>query len=154
MERQALSKNDAVMTWRTVLEIHTKVMDQLGAVLSRHGLSATEFDVLINLGPHECCRHTELAERVILTRTALTRLVDRLCERGLLTRSPDPTDGRAIRVQLTEEGRRVRRAASRSHNEFIAGALNGPLADQIARLREQLRTTTPDDQNPPLTTDH
>lgn len=140
------------MTWRMILEIHTKVMEQLTPALARHQLSVTEFDVLINLGPHECCRHTELAQRVILTRTALTRLVDRLCDRGLLTRSPDEQDGRVIRVQLTEEGRRLRRAVSRSHNRVIVECLDGPVADEMARLRHLVCPTPHDEPTP--THDH
>lgn len=130
-----LARDHRVAAWRALLEVHGRVMADLETELrAHHNLSITDFDVLINLAPHEACRHTDLANRVILTRTGLTRLLDRLCGRGLLVRTPDPTDGRGVLLRLTDEGRTRRRAASRAHNRIIRAHFAAVPDDESAHL--------------------
>lgn len=109
-----------VRVWHGMLRVHADLIAALEhALRSGHGLSASEFDVLINIGPREQVRHGQLADRVVLTRTALTRLVDRLVERGWLTRSRPEADQRGVVVTLTEAGRRVRAASARTNAETV-----------------------------------
>lgn len=129
---------DVVAVWRTMLEIHGRLIGELAPALAEHGLSISEFDVLINLSPRESCRHGDLAERVVLSRTALTRLVDRLCARGLLTREPDPSDQRGVLIRLTEAGREQRRTASRTNNRVVRAGLTGLDADGLTELNRLL----------------
>ena len=140
----------SVQTWRAMLEVHAEIVGQLErGFRARHDLSVSEFDVLINLGPREELRHGELADRVILSRTALTRLIDRLIARGLLTRTASPGDQRAVVISLTDAGRTVRRAAARTN----AAVVRAPFAaldpqqllvlDQtIHRLHDAARAAT------------
>lgn len=60
------------------------------------------------------------AERVVLSKSRLTTLVDRLEERGLVRPLPDPTDGRAIRIMITEAGLATFRSAAEVHLAGIA----------------------------------
>lgn len=124
-----------VRVWRTMLEIHADLVGELECRFREaHRLSVSEFDVLANIGPREAVRHGELAGRVILTRTALTRLLDRLAARGWLTRASAPDDQRVVLVQLTDEGRRLRREAART-NAAVVRAYFGHLTEhQVAAL--------------------
>lgn len=121
--------------WRAMLQVHAALLEELAtAFRDKHDLSVSEFDVLINLDVRQPIRHGELSERVILSRTALTRLVDRLVARGLVCRVPDPHDQRAVRVGLTPAGRRLRAASART-NRRIIDAFFAPLdPDALSQL--------------------
>lgn len=136
---------DSVRVWRDLLRLHACVVEELTAALDiTHGLSVSEFDVLINLDPAQPIRHGDLAERVILSRTALTRLVDRLVKRGWVERQPDPADQRAIRIGLTPAGRELRRNAARTNAHIVRrhfAPLDTAQLSELDGLLRQLRST-------------
>ena len=77
-------------------------------VWRENGLSMREYDVLYTLAKCEApARLGELQQGVLLSQPALSRLVDRLEARGLVARSSDQTDGRAVRVTLTPAGKEL-----------------------------------------------
>lgn len=85
------------------------VLDERRAeAFRRHGLQANEFDVLSVLrrsgGPFELTAG-ELAALTHVTSGTMTSRLDRLGARELISRHPDPTDGRLVRVRLTAPGR-------------------------------------------------
>jgi DNA-binding MarR family transcriptional regulator len=88
--------------------------------LSEHGLAFTEYSVLRLLQRASGRRRAPsvLAERIVCTTGAMTKLVDRLQRSGLVERRPDPHDRRGVLVQLTPEGNRTTNAAGRV---YIAG---------------------------------
>ena len=93
--------------WQTLRMAHDRVARRLGAELAREcALAINEFDVLLYLRSHpdEVVRIGALLEAVSLSQPALSRLIARLEERGLLTRSGAEDDRRAIVVCLTEAG--------------------------------------------------
>ncbi len=69
------------------------------------GLSITALSVLRRLAESGPCRITDLAGKEAVTQPSLTALADRLAERGLTERGPDPADGRAVLVSITSAGR-------------------------------------------------
>jgi DNA-binding MarR family transcriptional regulator len=93
--------------WRAFLKAHATIIDHID-----HDLVAAErpplssYDVLIELyeAPEHRLRMHELAERVVLSRSGLTRLVDRLEAEGLLTRERSGTDRRGAYAVITEQG--------------------------------------------------
>jgi len=93
--------------WRAFLKAHATVVDRID-----HDLAAAErlplssYDVLIELyeAPEHRLRMHELAQRVVLSRSGLTRLVDRLEAEGLLTRDRSGTDRRGAYAVITEQG--------------------------------------------------
>ena len=93
--------------WRAFLKAHATVVDRID-----HDLVAAErpplstYDVLIELyeAPEHRLRMHELAQRVVLSRSGLTRLVDRLEAEGLLTRDRCGTDRRGAYAVITEQG--------------------------------------------------
>src|SRR5579862_715545 len=99
--------NDA---WEALLSAHATLMKQFAAETIWTEASMREYDVLYTLSK---CRTpiniSELNRHVLLSQPALSRLVDRLAERGLIQRLPDPADGRSVRLALTGEGRAVQR---------------------------------------------
>jgi DNA-binding MarR family transcriptional regulator len=103
--------------WRAFLEAHARVTALLEEDLQRgRRLSLAWYDVLVQLEEAEGhrLRMTELARRVVISKSGLTRLVDRMVEAGLVTRCSDDVDRRGRWVAITDEGlERLRDAAPR-----------------------------------------
>ncbi len=85
--------------------------------LEPHGLAFAEYSVLrlLQAEPKRRLSPSRLAERIVRTTGAVTKLVDRLESAGLVERRPDENDGRAVHVQLTAAGSRLANTASRSY---------------------------------------
>ena len=104
--------------WRGLLATHHAVIGQLDQELEReHGLPLTSYEVLIYLADAkgERLRMGELAEQLLLSRSGLTRLVDRLERQGLVSRERCPSDRRGYFARLTAAGRRKLAAARPDH---------------------------------------
>lgn len=125
----------AVAAWRASMEAHRDVMDALTAEFrARHELSISDFDVLINIAPHEAVRHRDLAGRVVLSRSALSRLIDRLIARGLLSREKSGRDSRGVLITLTPAGQKLREEARRSNDAIVTEAFAVLAPDEINTL--------------------
>jgi DNA-binding MarR family transcriptional regulator len=100
--------------WRAFLRAGTASMLALEAALAETGVSNSEYDVLVNVatGPKDGLRPTDLAERVLITKSGLTRLLDRLVERGYIERRACASDRRGQLIVLTPDGRRAFRRAA------------------------------------------
>lgn len=100
--------------WGAFLRAGSSSAAALEAALAGTGVSHSEYDVLLNVatGPKDGLRPTELTERVVITKSGLTRLVDRLVERGHLERRPCESDRRGQLIVMTAEGRRAFRHAA------------------------------------------
>ncbi len=108
--------------WRGLLEAHAGITQQLDAQMhAEHGLSLSAYEVLMFLddAPEHQMRMSEIAERVLLSRSGCTRLVDRLAEQGYVTRCAASTDGRGLNAQLTEAGLEKVAAARATHHDGI-----------------------------------
>ena len=107
-----------------------------------HGLETWEFDVLAALrraGPPYDLSPGRLVAETLVTSGTMTNRVDRLVERGLVERRPDPHDRRGVLVSLTASGRRTVDAALDellAHERQILGSLG---AREATRLADALR---------------
>jgi DNA-binding MarR family transcriptional regulator len=111
--------------WRTLLEQHARVTCALERALGEHGLGVSEFEVLDELArqPHSECRMQALSDVVHLSQSALSRVVGRLEEHGLVTRFICQQDRRGIFARLTDEGRERHAAALPIHRDVLAANL-------------------------------
>ena len=108
--------------WRGLLQVHAQTTQVLDAQMrERHGITVSAYEVLMFLGDADGhrLRMAEIAERVLLSRSGLTRLVDRLVDLGLVTRSASKTDGRGLYAQLTPAGASELEAARRTHRAGV-----------------------------------
>jgi DNA-binding MarR family transcriptional regulator len=104
--------------WRGFLRVHAALAKQLDAELTAaHELPLSSYEVLITLqaAPDRRCRMAELADRVLLSRSGTTRLVDRLEREGLLERDNCTSDGRGTFAVLTEAGAELLARARPTH---------------------------------------
>lgn len=137
MTGRARLANDA---WESLLTVHATFMKSFAAAPIWDEVSMKEYDVLYALtkadGP---VRITDLHRRVLLSQPALSRMVDRLVERGLVERCEDAGDRRVVRLALTEAGRSRQREVGAAHARDVATAMTESVTD--ADLEELLRIT-------------
>jgi DNA-binding MarR family transcriptional regulator len=128
---------EELAAWRGMLWIHAALTRALDAELAeRHGLPLTSYEVLLFLAdaPGGRMRMSELADSVLLSRSGLTRLVDRLERDGLLEREQCEEDARGYFAAITDSGRELFDEARRTH---LAG-VRERFVDRLSR--DDLRT--------------
>lgn len=104
--------------WRNYLQSHASILRQLDAeLLAEYDLTTRDYEVLLYLAQTEGARlpMSALAERTMLTRSGITRLVDGLVVRGLIERVSCPTDARVSYAKLTDPGAEKLRRAGCAH---------------------------------------
>jgi DNA-binding MarR family transcriptional regulator len=108
--------------WRGLLRAHAVIVKRLDADLeAAHGLPLTSYEVLLHLDKAEGCkmRMCDVADSVVLSRSGLTRLIDRLERDGYVERVSCADDARGAYARLTDAGREKLRAASSTHLDGI-----------------------------------
>jgi DNA-binding MarR family transcriptional regulator len=108
--------------WRGLLRAHALLVKRLDAELdAAHELSLTSYEVLLHLAKSEGgkMRMCEVAESVLLSRSGLTRLVDRLERDGLVERVSCPDDARGAFAHVTDAGREKLRSAAETHLDGV-----------------------------------
>jgi DNA-binding MarR family transcriptional regulator len=118
----ALLDRDELAAWRGMLRVHAAMTRALDAELTgRHGLPLTSYEVLLYLAdaPFGRMRMAELADSVLLSRSGLTRLVDRLEREGLLKREQCEDDARGWFATITDEGRALFDEARVTHLDGV-----------------------------------
>jgi DNA-binding MarR family transcriptional regulator len=131
-----------VTTWSVFLQAHAALVRTIEReVEEATGLPLSWYDVLLELNAAEKgrLRMQELAARVVLSRTRVSRLVDDIESAGMVARQPDPDDGRATLAAITDLGRKeLRRAApvylGRIQDHFAAHLTN----QQLRAIRDGL----------------
>ena len=129
--------------WRAFLVVHARVARRLEAdLLARNDLPLAEFDVLfqLNLADGDRLRMNELADRVVLSRAGITRLVDRLVADGLVARLRCADDARGTYAVLTDLGRDRLSEARPGHfaavRRYFLAAFARPELETLSALLE------------------
>jgi DNA-binding MarR family transcriptional regulator len=138
--------------WRLFLRAHARVVRRLEAdLMAQHQLPLGSYDVLVQLveAPDRQLRMSELAERVLLSRSGLTRLVDRMEREGLVRREPCEDDARGLYTVLTDAGYDRLRGASGTHLRGVLEHGTGRLDDAEAHELADLLARIADDQQVP-----
>jgi DNA-binding MarR family transcriptional regulator len=120
--------DDAVVgAWRELLESHARAHGALERALKPHELGVSEFEVLERLAaaPKDDRRMQELADAVHLSQSAISRVVARLEQDGMVARAMCPEDRRGIYVCITDAGRARYKAARPAHRAALAESLGG-----------------------------
>jgi DNA-binding MarR family transcriptional regulator len=129
---------DELRAWRGFLRLHRTVTEELSRRLDRnHGLSLAHYGVLITLVtvPDRRMRMTDLAERVLVSPSGMTRAVAWLEGEGLVGRERDSGDGRSFIVELTPAGLDRLREAQVTHHACVRELLFGGVGPaELSRL--------------------
>ena len=115
-----------------MLLAHSRALRAIESDLEAAGtIPLTWYDVLLELnGAGGRLRMQELGERVVLSRTRVSRLVDALERRGLVAREPDDTDGRVTHAAITADGKKVLRATAPAYRNGIQEHFTQHLTDE------------------------
>jgi DNA-binding MarR family transcriptional regulator len=132
--------------WQALLHAHHQIVRKLDTELrAQHGLTFGDYDVLVRLAraPGRRLRMTELAKRVMISPSGLTRAVDALVREKLIERERSESDARVVFARLTDAGlKRVRTAAS-THLRGIRQHFTGQLTEtQLRHLASALKVIT------------
>jgi DNA-binding MarR family transcriptional regulator len=130
--------------WRAFLIAHARVSRRLDEELrAEHDLSFAEYDALLTIAtaPGRRIRMRRLADQVLLSKSGVTRLIDRLVADGLVERDTCMTDARGAEAVLTEAGLERLRAASSTHLRGIADHFLDVLdPGQLAEIGRAMQT--------------
>jgi DNA-binding MarR family transcriptional regulator len=120
-QSQPLSQRE-LGAWRGLLRTHAMLVKRLDADLDAvHGLPLTSYEVLLHLAdaPDRKMRMCDVADSVLLSRSGLTRLIDRLERDGLVERVSCTDDARGAFAQLTDAGAEKLAEARGTHLDGI-----------------------------------
>jgi DNA-binding MarR family transcriptional regulator len=114
---------------------------EIQRALAQHGLETPQHGVLVALDDFGVLAQQQLADRLETDKSHVLRLIDQLEGRGMLTRSPDPTDRRRHRVELTPTGRKVlgqaTTAIGRAERDYLS-ALSDAERRSLTTLLQQV----------------
>jgi DNA-binding MarR family transcriptional regulator len=134
--------------WQALLDVSTGVLAALDGELQReHGLSLGEYEVLVHLSdtPGHSLRMTDLAERLKLSPSGITRRVDGLVREGLVERVQCPSDRRGSNAVLTEKGVLRLNEAAPTHVRGVRAHFIDQLTErQLANLASALSAVVVD----------
>jgi DNA-binding MarR family transcriptional regulator len=148
---------EAARTWEALFRTQVTLMRRFQADDVWVELSMREYDVLFTLSRADdgALRLRDLNENVLLAQSSLSRMVERLETRGLVTRSVPSDDARGTLVALTREGRRLQKQVGRRHvramDQYVGSALDSAEQAELTRLLDRLRRAQPGiaDWSPP-----
>jgi DNA-binding MarR family transcriptional regulator len=128
--------------WGSLLRVHAALVPRLDERLkSEAGLSLSWYDVLLELNsaPDRRLRMTDLGERVVLSRTRVSRIVDELQRAGLVAREENDADRRSAYAAMTADGRRAFLRAAPKYVDAIEQEFAASLTvDELRSLDEAL----------------
>ena len=139
----------AIDAWEALFRAQVSIMRDLRDDFAHIGMSINEYDVLFNIvrEPGHRIRLRDLNRNVLITQSSVSRLIDRLAERGFVTKSSDADDARGTIVTVTREGRAEFARVATIHMRNIRARVGDVLDhDEVERLRSictKLRDASP-----------
>lgn len=127
--KEPVNSKSRYLSIRTVIEM-ASAFDAMDEIFSQHfarfGLSQPKFNALIQLrlAGDRGLTQSELGQLMLVSRANITGLVERLERDGLVSRTSDPEDKRALRVQITARGQKLMEAFLPVHNDFVHKAMS------------------------------
>jgi DNA-binding MarR family transcriptional regulator len=146
LSTQVLSRESVELTtWVRFLRAHAAIVRRLNAdLVAAHGLTLNDYEVLLHLAhaPERVLRRVDLADRVLLSASGITRLLDGLEGSGLVARATCKSDGRVVYAELTDQGYEKLREASETHlagvGSLFIERFTRPEVETLAGLLGQL----------------
>jgi DNA-binding MarR family transcriptional regulator len=128
--------DDHLGAWRAVLNAHARLTGEVEAALAEAGLPQLAwYDVLwaLQRAPGKALRMGELNEAVTISRSGLTRLVDRIEAEGLLERRQSASDRRAVEAAITPEGTKLLRRMWPVYEKVLRASFESKLSRSEAK---------------------
>ncbi|MBN9183102.1 MarR family winged helix-turn-helix transcriptional regulator [Microbacterium sp.] len=138
----------AVEAWESLFRAQHEVFGEISEDFEGSELSQGEYDVLLTVtrGPDQTARLRDVTANMLISQPSVSRLVDRMAARGLISKCADPDDGRGALVRATDEGVAKFRAIAAAHAARISermAVLDDDELRQLRTLTAKLRTPRP-----------
>ena len=142
MSSQAVAATPELAAWVAFLRAHAALTRSLnGDLVNTHGLTLNDYEVLLHLSRAEGrqLRRIDLAQRLILTASGITRLLEGLERAGYVRKGQCASDARVTYAVLTDAGLAKLKAASRTHTQGIRDLFGSRFSDEeLATLGDLL----------------
>lgn len=127
----------AISAWESLFRAQHEVFGEIRGDFEDGALSQAEYDVLLTVtrGKDRSARLRDVTANMLISQPSVSRLVDRMVSRGLLTKCVDPADGRGAILQATDDGAEVFRRIATSHGRAIAERMSILTDDELRDLQ-------------------
>ncbi|MFD5213606.1 MarR family winged helix-turn-helix transcriptional regulator [Microbacterium sp. NPDC058345] len=126
----------ALRAWESLFRAQHELFVKMSADFDGAAITEAEYDVLLTVvrAPRMSARLRDITANSLVSQPSVSRLVERMVARGLVTKCADPHDGRGALVTATEAGARSFRALAASHGRSIAERMSVLDDDELGTL--------------------
>lgn len=137
----------AVDAWESLFRAQHEVFAEISTDFEGSELSQAEYDVLLTVtrGDEMTAKLRDVTARMLISQPSVSRLVDRMVARGLLTKCADPGDGRGALVTATDDGAAAFRKVASQHARSIAARMSKLSSGELTQLRDLTAKLRDDD---------
>ncbi|HWK76357.1 MULTISPECIES: MarR family winged helix-turn-helix transcriptional regulator [unclassified Microbacterium] len=127
----------ALEAWEGLFRAQHELFTAMSADFDNTPITQAEYDVLLTVtrAPEMTARLREVTTHMLISQPSVSRLVDRMVARGLITKSGDPTDGRGAILRATDAGARAFREVATAHSRSIVENMRALDDDELRQLR-------------------
>ncbi|MDQ1205709.1 MarR family winged helix-turn-helix transcriptional regulator [Microbacterium sp. BG28] len=135
----------AIDAWESLFRAQHEIFAEVGADFEQSGLQQGEYDVLLTVtrAPDMSARLRDVTRNMLISQPSVSRLVDRMVARGLLSKCTDPDDGRGAIVRATDTGARLFRSIAAVHSRSIAEHMSTLDDDELRTLLDLTQKLRP-----------
>ncbi|MGF6824130.1 DNA-binding MarR family transcriptional regulator [Microbacterium sp. ZKA21] len=138
-------RNLAIAAWESLFRAQHELFSEMATDFDGTNLAQGEYDVLLTVtrAPDMTARLRDVTQNMLISQPSVSRLIDRMVARNLVTKHPDPEDGRGALIRATEAGARAFRRIATIHGRSIAERMSSLDDDELRTLltlTERLRT--------------
>lgn len=128
----------AVAAWESLFRAQHEVFREVSGDFCDDDLTQAEYDVLLTVtrGDEHAARLRDVTANMLISQPSVSRLVDRMVTRGLISKCPDPQDGRGAIVRATDAGLAAFRRIATAHGRSIAERMSVLSDDELAQLHD------------------
>lgn len=124
--------------WESLFRAQHELFEAMASDFQGRFISQAEYDVLLSVtrAPEMTARLRDVTAQMLISQPSVSRLVDRMVSSGLVTKSPDPEDGRGTLITATDAGVRAFREIATVHGRSIAERMSALTTDELRQLRD------------------
>ncbi|MGO2520477.1 MAG: MarR family winged helix-turn-helix transcriptional regulator [Microbacterium sp.] len=127
----------ALEAWESLFRAQHELFAAMSADFDNTSISQSEYDVLLTVtrAPDMTARLRDVTGKMLISQPSVSRLVDRMVTRGLITKCADPEDGRGSLLTATDAGARAFREVATVHSRSITERMSPLNADELRTLQ-------------------
>ena len=125
-----------ISAWESLFRAQHQVFEEISVDFCEEDLTQAEYDVMLTVtrGDGSTARLRDVTSNMLISQPSVSRLVDRMVTRGLISKCPDPEDGRGAIVRATEAGLAAFRRVATAHGRSIADRMSVLSDEELAQL--------------------